>query len=153
MIKPCPLCLPRPDDSEQWLKIRKLSVSTLYLDRNQTYRGHCQLVYDSAHVVGLENLPAPEFSFFMSDLQRAAVAISQICQPDLMNYASMGNVVQHVHWHLVPRYRTDPRWGTPIYTTDPSDMRVTRVPDAECRQLAQELNLQLERRMSVASER
>jgi diadenosine tetraphosphate (Ap4A) HIT family hydrolase len=143
---PCPLCLPRPEDSEQWIRVGKLSVSTLYLDRNQTYRGHCQLIYDSAHVVGLENLPEPDFNAFMSDLRRAAGAIARVCQPDLMNYASMGNVVPHVHWHLVPRYRTDPRWGFPIYTSDLSDMRTTRVPEGEYRRLVQELNLQLERR-------
>jgi diadenosine tetraphosphate (Ap4A) HIT family hydrolase len=144
-VSPCPLCLPRPDDTQQWLKVRKLDVSTLYLDRNQTYRGHCQLVYDTAHVVGLENLPAAQFSALMADLQRAAGAITRVCRPDLMNYASMGNVVPHVHWHLVPRYRSDPRWGLPIYTSDPAEMRMTRVPESEYRRLVQELIEQLER--------
>jgi diadenosine tetraphosphate (Ap4A) HIT family hydrolase len=143
-LNSCPLCLPRPDDSEHWIKVRKLSVATLYLDRNQTYRGHCQLVYDTEHVVGLENLPAPEFDSLMTDLHRAAGAISRACHPDLMNYASLGNVVPHVHWHLVPRYKTDPRWGAPIYTSDLSDMRVTRVSEAEYRILVLELNLQLQ---------
>jgi hypothetical protein len=42
----CPLCAPRADDTPFWLKVGTLEVSTLYLDRNQTYRGHCQLVFD-----------------------------------------------------------------------------------------------------------
>ena len=144
-VDSCPLCLPRPDDSPHWIKVRKLSVSTLYLDRNQTYRGHCQLVYDTAHVVGLENLPAPEFASFMSDLHWAGAAISDACRPDLMNYASLGNVVPHLHWHLVPRYKNDPRWSRPIYTSDPSDMLATRVSDAEYDRLIQDLNRQLDR--------
>jgi diadenosine tetraphosphate (Ap4A) HIT family hydrolase len=85
--------------------VSKLAVSTLYLDRNQTYRGHCQLIYDEAHVEGLEHLPSGEFARFAEDLHRAANAISRVCRPDRMNYASLGNVVPHVHWHLVPDTR------------------------------------------------
>jgi ATP adenylyltransferase len=143
-ISSCPLCLPRPDDSDHWIKVCKLSVSTLYLDRNQTYRGHCQLIHDSSHVVGLENLPEPELLRLMTDLHRAAGAISRTCRPDLMNYASMGNVVPHLHWHLVPRYRNDPRWGTPIYTSDPADMRVTRLTEDEYRSLVCSMKIELE---------
>ncbi len=127
----CPLCAPRPDDSPVWIKIRRLGVSTLYLDRNQTYRGHCQLVFDGRHVVGLENLTGDEFARMMADLRTAARAIVEACRPDLMNYASLGNVMPHLHWHLVPRYSTDPRWGGPIYTTILAEMPNTRLTDAE----------------------
>lgn len=140
----CPLCPPRPDDSPQWVKVCSLSASTLFLDRNQTYRGHCQLVYDH-HVVGLENLAEAELARLMADLHRAARAITTVCRPDLMNYASLGNVVPHLHWHLVPRYTTDPRWGMPIYLSNPADMRVTHLPEAEYRSLVEDLRLRLER--------
>jgi diadenosine tetraphosphate (Ap4A) HIT family hydrolase len=132
----CPLCAPRPEDSPQWLKVARLDVSTLYLDRNQTYRGHCQLVFDPRHAEGLEQLAADEHDALMRDLRRAARAIAAVVRPDRMNYCSLGNVVPHVHWHLVPRYRGDPRWGSPIYTTDTSQMLVTRVGEHELRQLA-----------------
>jgi len=132
----CPLCAPRPDDSPHWLKVASLRASTLYLDRNQTYRGHCQLVFDSRHVVGLEHLEDGEYQALMRDLSRAARAISTVVKPDRMNYCSLGNVVPHLHWHLVPRYRSDPRWGSPIYTTDMGDMRVTHLEEHDLRQLA-----------------
>ena len=140
----CPLCLPRPDDCEHWIKVAQLTVSTLYLDRNQTYRGHCQLVYDGAHVEGLEQLDATEYQRLTADLRRAASAISAAQRPDRMNYASLGNVVAHVHWHIVPRYRSDPRWGAPIYTTDMRDMNVTRLDDAGYRQIIAGIRAQLE---------
>jgi diadenosine tetraphosphate (Ap4A) HIT family hydrolase len=127
----CPLCQPRPDESEHWIKVGTLAVATLYLDRNQTYRGHCQLVYDPRHAEGLERLLPDEYTRFMSDLATAARAINAAFQPDLMNYASLGNVVRHVHWHIVPRYRSDPRWGAPIYTTDMNDMKQTRLAEEE----------------------
>lgn len=132
----CPLCAPRPEDSPNWLKVAALSASTLYLDRNQTYRGHCQLVFDRRHVEGLEYLAAEEHDAMMGDLRRAARAIVAAVQPDRMNYCSLGNVAPHLHWHLVPRYRADPRWGSPIYTTDVSQMRVTRLEEPALRALA-----------------
>lgn len=138
----CPLCLPRPDDCAHWIKVCALSVSTLYLDRNQTYPGHCQLVYDQ-HVVGLENLAAAEMTRLMTDLHRAAQAIRDVCRPDLMNYTSLGNVVPHLHWHLVPRYTTDPRWGMPIYLSNPAEMRVTHLAEADYHSLVEDLNLRL----------
>jgi predicted GNAT family N-acyltransferase/diadenosine tetraphosphate (Ap4A) HIT family hydrolase len=36
-------------------------------------------------------------------------------QPDKFNLASFGNVVPHLHWHLMPRWRTDPWWPQPIW--------------------------------------
>ena len=135
----CPLCTPRPDDSGHWIRIGTLSVATLYLDRNQTYRGHCQLVFDPRHVEGLEQLEPDEYSRLMADLSVAARAIRAACRPDLMNYASLGNVVPHVHWHIVPRYRNDPRWGAPIYTTELADMRQTRLAEAEYLQLVADI--------------
>jgi diadenosine tetraphosphate (Ap4A) HIT family hydrolase len=31
-------------------------------------------------------------------------------------------VVPHLHWHIIPRYVDDPRWGMPIWTTPLSAM-------------------------------
>ena len=40
--------------------------------------------------------------------------------------ASLGNVVPHLHWHVVPRYRADPRWGAPIW---PEEVVTTLAPE------------------------
>lgn len=127
----CPFCPPRPDDSPFWIKIATLGTSTLYLDRNQTYRGHCLLVFDARHVIGMESLAPGEFTGFMADFHASARAIAAACQPDLMNYASLGNVVPHLHWHLVPRYKNDPRWGGPVYTTTREEMLHTSRSEEE----------------------
>lgn len=140
----CPLCVPRPDNCEHWIKVASLSVSTLYLDRNQTYRGHCQLVYDGPHVEGLEQLGPEEYALFTGDVRRAALSIFAAQRPDRMNYVSLGNVVPHVHWHIVPRYKDDPRWGAPIYTTDMRDMRVTRLEEAQYQRIAEGIRAKLE---------
>ena len=140
----CPLCLPRERASHYWIEIASLSVSTLYLDRNQTYRGQCVLVFDPRHVEGLEQLSDDEYEALSRDLRHSARAVAETCRPDLMNYASLGNVIPHVHWHIVPRYRNDPRWGGPIYTTSLEDMADTRLTVAEYEALVSAIRGQLQ---------
>ncbi|MBP8747697.1 MAG: HIT domain-containing protein, partial [Brachymonas sp.] len=44
-------------------------------------------------------------------------------QPAKMNLATLGNVVPHLHWHLIARFDWDshfpnPVWGAALRTTD-----------------------------------
>ena len=47
-----------------------------------------------------------------------------------MNYASLGNIMRHLHWHLIPRYESDPRWGKPVWTHR-AEMKETTLEPAE----------------------
>jgi len=105
----CPFCTRGEKNDDFIIEVAPLKVSTLYLDRNQTYRGQSVLVFDPRHVEGLESLSSPELIAFSQDLHLAAGALSEQFKPDLMNYASLGNIIRHLHWHIIPRYRSDPR--------------------------------------------
>jgi diadenosine tetraphosphate (Ap4A) HIT family hydrolase len=37
-------------------------------------------------------------------------------QPDKVNLASLGNVVPHLHWHVVPRWTDDSHYPAPIWS-------------------------------------
>ncbi len=127
----CPLDAPRPASNEHWDLIAALSVSSLYLSKNQTYRGHCTLIFDPRHATRLDQLSATEWRAFSDDLFRAQGAVMRTVRPDHINIESLGNVVPHLHWHIVPRYRDDPRWGLPIWLTPLSDMPDTRLQDKD----------------------
>lgn len=43
-----------------------------------------------------------------------ATALNKVLKPDKMNYALLGNYIPHLHWHLIPRYKTESTWGQPI---------------------------------------
>ena len=45
----CPMDAPRPDSNDSWDLIAKLSVSSLYLSKDQTYRGRCVVIFDLRH--------------------------------------------------------------------------------------------------------
>jgi diadenosine tetraphosphate (Ap4A) HIT family hydrolase len=111
----CPLCAPRQPNNDYRLEIAALSSSTLYLFPDQRFRGYCLLIYDRRHASRLEALNQDEYIEFMQDVRRAVQAISAALQPDHMNYECLGNSSPHLHWHLVPRYGKDPRWGQPIW--------------------------------------
>jgi diadenosine tetraphosphate (Ap4A) HIT family hydrolase len=127
----CPLDAPRPQSNEHWDFVAALSVSSLYLTANQTYRGHCQLIFDTRHVARPDQLSAGEWTSLCADLFAAQTAIVRTVKPDHLNVESLGNVVPHMHWHIIPRYRNDSRWGSPIWLTSPAEMLDTRLPPHE----------------------
>jgi diadenosine tetraphosphate (Ap4A) HIT family hydrolase len=133
----CPLCAPRPPISEHTYLVCKLSVSSLYLSRNQAYRGACALVYDPAHVTRPSELDLASWQQLCSDIRSAEAAVTSALQPDHVNIECLGNTVPHLHVGLTPRYTWDPRWGGPIWTTSRAEMPQMVFTDAACDELAQ----------------
>lgn len=104
-----------PRDNEHALWIADLSTSTLLLFRDQRFKGYCILSFAARRIKSLESLSDDEYRMFFLDLRAASRAIRQALNPDHMNYELLGNSNPHLHWHIVPRYKTDPRWGQPIW--------------------------------------
>ena len=40
-------------------------------------------------------------------------AVKKIFKSDKLNFALNGNWINHLHWHIYPRYRVDPDFGQP----------------------------------------
>lgn len=78
-----------------------------------------RLVERVASLASLESLSDPEYSAFCADLRDASMALRQALRPDHMNYALLGNTFPHLHCHITPHYRLDPRWGRPIWEDYP----------------------------------
>jgi len=114
MTKKCPLC-DEIANTRSETRIKKLVVSTAFLSQNQAYRGYSVVVYNT-HETTLENLPEKNQIQFYRDMLKISSAIVKAFKPDKMNYELLGNWVPHLHWHVVPRYKTDPCWGNPIWT-------------------------------------
>jgi diadenosine tetraphosphate (Ap4A) HIT family hydrolase len=127
----CPLDAPRAKSNAEWDWVATLSISSLYLAKNQTYRGQCLLIFDPRHAARPDELTAQEWAAFSADLHAASRAVVHAVRADHVNVASLGNVVPHLHWHVIPRYVGDARWGAPIWTSVLSDMRDIRLSDVE----------------------
>lgn len=135
----CPLCEPRPAQSDYMSFVIKLAVSTLYLNRNQASSGSCILIYDPRHVTRLDELSSQEWSRYASDLRIAESAIMTAIRPDHINVELLGNAVPHLHWHIIPRFKDDGRWGGPIWRTQLSDMPNLPLSDAKQSALAEKI--------------
>jgi diadenosine tetraphosphate (Ap4A) HIT family hydrolase len=135
----CPLCAPRAASNEHWDLVSRLSVASMYLAKNQSYRGQSLVIFDSHHASVPSQLSPDEWRAFCADLYIAQSAVSRTVRPDHMNIELLGNVVPHLHWHVVPRYRNDSRWGSPIWLTSLADIPDTRLADRDRETLIGEL--------------
>jgi diadenosine tetraphosphate (Ap4A) HIT family hydrolase len=46
-------------------------------------------------------------------MMTSSKAIEEVFKPKKMNMCSLGNVVDHVHWHFFPRYESDTQFFDP----------------------------------------
>jgi diadenosine tetraphosphate (Ap4A) HIT family hydrolase len=139
----CQMDAPRLAANDFWDLVRPLSVSSLYLAKNQTYRGQCSLIFDLRHAARPDQLTADEWTAFCVDLYAAQRAVVTVTRPDHINVESLGNVVPHLHWHIIPRYVGDARWGMPIWTTPLSAMPDTRLDPRDREALLEQLRATL----------
>ena len=96
-----------------------LEISKLYLFRDQTHYGRC-VVACNKHVREMYELTDEELTLYARDVARAARAISEIVSPVKINYGTYGDIVSHLHCHLVPKQKTDADFGgTFIMSCDP----------------------------------
>jgi ATP adenylyltransferase len=133
----CPFCASRSDDNQFWSKITTFSLSSLYLHKIQTYRGYAVLVFDPRHATCPSDLSPQEWASLCNDLHLAQGAIERATNPAHMNVAALGNQIAHLHWHIIPRYENDPRWGGPIWTTKEEEMEVVSLSNADHQKLVE----------------
>ncbi len=95
------------------IEIGRLETSTLYLFREQTYRGRC-IVALNAHETELFRLDRETLCAFSRDVAKAAAAIQRGFGAAKINYAIYGDLVSHLHWHVVPKQKGGHNWGDPF---------------------------------------
>lgn len=100
------------------------------LNPDQFFKGY-SFVTLKWHREELYDLSDNDRKSFLEDMSRIARALSDVFHPDKMNYELLGNGIPHLHWHLVPRYVTDPFWGRPIWSGSRRQKRLTREESIE----------------------
>lgn len=103
------------------LKIKEYKHWTVYLHDNQCYLGRVYIWSKRDGLVDLLDMTEEEQREFFDVGRKVKKAIAELFNPDLMNYASLGNVSTHLHMHVIPRYQStrtfegntfiDERWG------------------------------------------
>jgi len=113
----CLMC--RRWNAEAELRIAEFTLSYLMLNRDQYFPGYCFLI-SKEHVTELFHLAPPVRQELIEEVNRVAAVLTGLFKPDKINYELLGNMVPHMHWHLVPRFIEDPLWPRPIWS-EPHD--------------------------------
>jgi diadenosine tetraphosphate (Ap4A) HIT family hydrolase len=88
-------------------RIAELPESVLYLHTDQFFSGWSVLVL-RRHATELFELDRGERARLMDEVSDVARALARAFDARKVNYALFGNVLPHVHWHVVPRLADDP---------------------------------------------
>lgn len=142
----CPLCerVSKIQDNDYPFLVQEFQESYLLLGEHQFYKGYCVLVTKD-HYREMTDLPKEKRQTLFDEMMLAHEAIQNVFQPKKMNLESLGNVVDHVHWHFFPRYESDPQFKNPVWLqmdhfagakpTQDEAREVMRMLKTECQKL------------------
>ncbi|MFT8348425.1 HIT family protein [Clostridium saccharoperbutylacetonicum] len=106
----CFYCSRNEELDKLMIKICDLEVSTVYLFKEQTYKGRCNVVFKE-HKSEVAELTEQEASSFIKDVRRVAQAMHKAFTPNKINYGAFADTMKHLHFHLVPKYEGGHSWG------------------------------------------
>jgi diadenosine tetraphosphate (Ap4A) HIT family hydrolase len=113
----CPMCRRWETDAD--LRIAELDHSYVILNRDQFFPGYT-LLFTKNHVTELFHLDRDMRIGLMEEVSQVAKAVYDVFSPAKINYELLGNMVPHIHWHIVPRFASEPLWPRPIWA-EPHD--------------------------------
>ena len=109
MTSPCPLCAPTGEEV--------LYLSDLYrivAVNDPAWPGFCRVILNS-HAAEMTDLLIAHRSALMKAVCVTESVLRELLSPTKINLASLGNVVPHVHWHVIPRWQDDSHFPDPIW--------------------------------------
>jgi diadenosine tetraphosphate (Ap4A) HIT family hydrolase len=95
---------------ELMIKIADLEVSQLFLFKEQSHPGRCNVVYKD-HGVEFHELSEEQRNAFMRDVAKVGNAIQKAFNPDKINYGAFADTLSHLHMHIVPKYKGGYNFG------------------------------------------
>jgi diadenosine tetraphosphate (Ap4A) HIT family hydrolase len=125
---------------------------TLLIEREHTriiradepdYPGFCRVIWRD-HQAEMTDLTPAQRAGLMLEVFAVERAVRALFAPDKVNLASLGNVVAHVHWHVIARRRDDRHFPLSVWSAPQRELACVwpAVSDAElARAIAAELAL------------
>src|SRR3954469_18707985 len=106
-------------------------LSVILVD-DVNYPGFCRVVWND-HVKEMSDLNGAERALLNEAVCRVELALREVLAPTKVNLASLGNVVPHLHWHVIPRFDWDshfpgPVWAAPARDVLPAPVTRLRTP-------------------------
>ena len=97
--------------------VKELKTGYVVIGDYQFYKGYT-LFLCKEHKKELHELKLIFRKNFLEEMSVVAEAVFKSFKPEKLNYELLGNTDQHMHWHLIPRYKNDPCSETAIWAID-----------------------------------
>jgi diadenosine tetraphosphate (Ap4A) HIT family hydrolase len=81
---------------------------------DENYPGFCRVIWRD-HVKEVTDLSELDRMLLMDVLWQVEHVVREVMQPEKINLASFGNMVPHLHWHVIPRYTDDAHFPAPVW--------------------------------------
>lgn len=88
-------------------------LSVIIVD-DANYPGFCRVIWRD-HVREMSDLAREDRLLLNEAVYQVEQAVREVMQPTKVNVASLGNVVPHLHWHVIPRYTDDAHFPAPVW--------------------------------------
>jgi diadenosine tetraphosphate (Ap4A) HIT family hydrolase len=88
-------------------------LSVILVD-DPNYPGFCRVIWND-HVREMSDLSPADRMLLNDAVWHVETAVRDVMGPDKINVASLGNVVPHLHWHVIPRYVDDVHFPNPVW--------------------------------------
>jgi ATP adenylyltransferase len=108
----CIFCVAPGDDPRERLRLGTSAHSLVMLNRFPYQSGHV-MIAPRRHTADLSALPATEHTDLSETVRRTVTSLAAVFRPDGFNVgmnlgvAAGAGVVDHLHWHVVPRWTGD----------------------------------------------
>lgn len=136
--KECLYCQNNDTLHSLMIEVAKLSVSRVFIFKEQTYRGRCLVAYNE-HVDDLNLLSGEKRNAFMADVAKVTRAMQKVFCPDKINYGAYSDTLEHLHFHLIPKYVGGPDFGG-VFRMNPKEVYLS---DDEYAKMADSLRAEL----------
>ena len=100
----------------------------------------------NAHVAEFSDLSAAERAHCMEAVALVEQALRQHLSPTKVNIAALGNMVPHLHWHVIARFDWDSHFPSPVWAA--AQRPSPAAQEAGVRTLLPALEAQLQSRLA-----
>lgn len=134
----CLYCQKNDTLNQLMIKIGDLEVSQLFLFKEQSYSGRCNVVYKD-HGVEFYELSEEQRNAYMRDIAKVAKAIAKAFNPSKINYGAFSDTLSHLHMHIVPKYKEGYGFGS-VFEMNPQKIYLS---DAEYESVIEKIKANL----------
>ncbi|QWE22039.1 HIT family protein [Polynucleobacter sp. AP-Jannik-300A-C4] len=110
--------------------------------------GFCRVIWNR-HVAEMTDLSYGEREHLMALVFAVEEAVRHVMRPDKVNIAALGNMVPHIHWHVIPRFKDDAFFPGSAWSQRIQETPTNKI--AERKQLADQLPISIKAAIAALS--